>query len=94
MYNHITVRIVVLAGLVAGGLVLLAHSQEPKRNPPMDEVPLDAAVEVQTPKDVPVERPEQTKSAHELSDIFTSSKALPISGALINQADQSQMRSG
>jgi cytochrome c peroxidase len=38
-----------------------------------------------------VERPEQKKTAHDLSDIFAQSKALPSSEALVNQTDQGQM---
>jgi cytochrome c peroxidase len=91
VFKRINVRVVFLTGLVAGGMVLLAYSQEPKTNSPRGDAPPDAVAAVQNPKEVPVERPEQKKTAHDLSDIFTPSKALPISGALINQADQGQM---
>jgi cytochrome c peroxidase len=49
--------------------------------------PFDAIAEAQTPKEVPVERPEQKKSAHDLSDIFTQKKAKPSSEALVNQPE-------
>ena len=78
MYNRIALAVVFLAGFVAGGLVLLVHSQEPKTKPPKGNAPPDAVAEAQTPKEVPVERPEQKKTAHDLSDIFAPSKALPI----------------
>jgi cytochrome c peroxidase len=38
-----------------------------------------------------MERPEQKKTAHDLSNIFAPSKAQPISGALVDQADHGQM---
>jgi hypothetical protein len=75
--------------LLAGGLVLLVRSaagDSPNAAP--SQRPPDAVADAQTPRDVPVERPEQKKSAHDLSDIFTPSKAPPITEALANQADQ------
>jgi hypothetical protein len=37
--------------------------------------PHDAIVEAQTPKEVPVERPEQKKTDHDLSDVFAPSNS-------------------
>src|SRR5437588_233789 len=92
MHNRIALGVVFLAGFMAGSLVLLVHSQETKTKPPAKETaPPDAVAEAQTPKEVPAERPEQKKTAHDLSDIFTSGKALPSSEALVNQTDQGQM---
>src|ERR1700736_1995386 len=93
MQNRIALAVVFLAGFVAGGLVLIVHSQETKTNaaqPPKGDAPPDAVAEAQTPKEVPVERPEQKKTAHDLSDIFAPSKALPTTEALANQTDQGQ----
>ncbi len=91
MCNRLALAVVFLAGFVAGGLVLLVHSQEPKTNPPKGDALPDAVAEAQTSKEVPVERPEQKKTEHDLSDIFTQGKALPSSEALVNQTDQGQM---
>jgi cytochrome c peroxidase len=92
MYNRIHLSVVFLAGFVAGSLVLLAPSQETKTKPsPKDNAPSDAIAEAQTPKEVPMERPEQKKTAHDLSDIFAQSKTLPSSEGLVNQTDQGQM---
>jgi cytochrome c peroxidase len=91
MYNRLALAAVFFAGIAAGCLVLLVHSQEPKTNPSKGDAPPDAIVEAQTPKEVPVERPEQKKTAHDLSDIFAPSKALPTTRALDNQTDQGQM---
>src|SRR5438876_6911559 len=92
MHNRMALGVVFLAGFVAGSLVLLVHSQEAKTKPPAKETaPPDAVAEAQTPKEVPVERPEQKKTAHDLSDVFTPGKAPPSSEALANQTDQGQM---
>jgi len=73
-------------------LVLLAHSQEAKtKSPAKETAPPDAVAEAQTPKEVPVERPEQKKTEHDLSDVFAPGKAPPTTGALVNQTDQGQM---
>jgi cytochrome c peroxidase len=47
--------------------------------------PRDVIADAQTPQEVPKERPEQKKTAHDLSDIFAPSKAWPSSEALIDQ---------
>src|SRR6267142_5188887 len=91
MFNRLALAVVFLTGFVAGGLVLVVYSQEPKTNSRKGDAPQDAVAEAQSPKEVPVERPEQKKTAHDLSDIFAPSKAPPITGALANQTDQGQM---
>lgn len=48
----------------------------------------DAVAEGQTPRDAPVERPEQQKSAHDRSGAFAAKAARPVSGALANQPDK------
>ena len=66
----------VILALLAGGLVLLVRSaagDNPKASP--SQRPHDAIADAQTPREVPVERPEQKKTAHDLSDIFAPSKA-------------------
>jgi len=87
MRNRITLAAVFLAGFVAGSLVLLVRSQEPKESPANGKAPHDAVAQAQTPNEVPVERPEQKKTAHDRSDIFTPSKGLPNTEALDEQAD-------
>ena len=51
----------------------------------------DAIADAQTPKAAPAERPEQQKTAHDKSDIFTPSKATPSSGALVDQPEHGGM---
>ena len=74
-----------VAGLILGIFSLTvpegARSQQPT----------DAIAQAQTPKDAPVERPEQKKTAHDLSDVFNPSNAVPSSEALTNQQDRGQM---
>jgi cytochrome c peroxidase len=53
--------------------------------------PSDAVADAQTPQAVPVERPEQRKTAHDQSDIFAPSKAEPSSEALADQPDHGGM---
>jgi cytochrome c peroxidase len=89
MRNRIALGVVFLAGFLAGSLVLLARSQDAQTKPPAkDNPPPDAVADAQTPKEVPVERPEQKKTEHDLSDLFTPGKAPPSSEALGDQADQ------
>ena len=98
MRNRITLAAVFLAGFVAGSLVLLVRSQEPKTTSPQQanpaangKAPHDAIAQAQTPNEVPVERPEQKKTAHDRSDIFAPGKALPTTEALAQQKDHGQM---
>ncbi len=78
-----------ILALLMGGLFLLVRSAAgDKPNAAPSQRPHDAIAEAQTPKEVPVERPEQKKTAHDLSDIFTPKRALPSSEALVNQTDK------
>ncbi len=82
----------VILALVAGGLIGLSRSavgQTPSTQPPRR--PRDAVADAQTPKDVPAERPEQKKTAHDLSDVFTPSKASRSSEALVDQPQHGGM---
>ncbi len=77
--------------LLAGALVLLLRavaSQGPNAEP---SKPLhDAIADAQTPREVPQERAEQKKTAHDRSDIFAPSNAPPTTKALADQTDQGQ----
>jgi hypothetical protein len=54
-------------------------------------IPGDAIAEAQTPQEVSKERPEQTKTAHDLSDIFTPGKAALSSETLSDQPEHGGM---
>ena len=70
------------------GLVLTFVHADAQQQP---QAPPDAVAQAQTPKEAPVERPEQKKTAHDLSDVFNPSNAVPSSEALTNQTDRGQM---
>jgi cytochrome c peroxidase len=92
MYNRIALAVVFLAGFAAGSVGLFVFPQEGQRNPTArGTVPPDAIAEAQTPKEVPVERPEQKKTEHDLSDIFSAKRAQPSSEALVNQPEKGGM---
>jgi cytochrome c peroxidase len=76
--------------LLAGALVLLLRAAGQGPNPAAPQSPHDAIADAQTPREVPIERPEQKKTAHDRSDIFAPSKALPTTEALAKQTDQGQ----
>ena len=81
----------ILLALLSGGLVLLMHSasgENPNAQP--RQRPRDAIADAQTSKEVPAERPEQKKTTHDLSDVFSPSKATPTTRALAKQTDQGQ----
>ena len=82
----------VISALLVGGLALWVQSAagENAITSPSGG-PGDVIANAQTPQDVPKERPEQQKTAHDLSDIFAPSKASPSSGALIDQPDRGGM---
>src|SRR5206468_5636716 len=77
-----------ILALLAGGLVLLVRAAGDKPNATPSQRPHDVIADAQTPREVPQERPEQKKTAHDLSDIFSPKRALPTSEALVNQADE------
>jgi len=84
----------VILALVAGGLIGLSLSRSAAGQTPTTQPPRrarDAVAEAQTPKDVPAERVEQKKTAHDLSDVFTPSKASPSSEALVDQPQHGGM---
>ena len=82
----------VILALLAGGLGLAVRStagENPTAQPPQRN--RDAIADAQTPNQVAAERPEQKKTAHDLSDIFTPTKAAPSSEALIDQPEHGGM---
>ena len=50
----------------------------------------EAVQEAQTPRAVPQDRPEQQRSAHDRSDRFQATQALPSSPAFADQPEQGQ----
>jgi cytochrome c peroxidase len=92
MPNQSSLLTGVISALSLGGLALLVHSAAGENSITLPSgSPGDAIADAQTPKEAPAERPEQQKTAHDLSDIFTPSKATPSSGALIDQPEHGGM---
>ena len=67
--------VLLAAAALAGGLVTAAAVQVQEQQPPEKKAPFDAVADAQTPRQVPVKRPEQKKSEHDKSDIFSMDAA-------------------
>jgi cytochrome c peroxidase len=77
-----------MAVVIAAGVALAAsQGWTDQKTPPPHPLP-DAAQDVQTPRMVPITRPEQSKNQHDNSDIFKSTSAEPASTAFAHQPDQ------
>jgi cytochrome c peroxidase len=88
-YSNLSRGLGAVAGL--GVLALVVYSGEGQEEERRSAPPHDAVTDAQTPREVPAERPEQRKSAHDRSDVFARSKAVPSSEALTNQPQQGRM---
>jgi hypothetical protein len=88
IYGKTLVRITraVALGALASSVVLLAAPEGTRSQPSTDAIVL-----AQTPREAPMERQEQNKTAHDLSDVFNPSNASPSSEALIHQQDRGEM---
>jgi cytochrome c peroxidase len=82
-------RLAASSALVA--LLLLIVSQPARSQTAAGGTAADAISKAQTTKDVAAERPEQKRTAHDLSDVFKPAKAIPASEALTDQTDRGQM---
>src|SRR5436190_19284065 len=91
MYESITSCGRRLGRIAIGSLALLTALDGVRAQSPPDETRADAIATAQAPKEAPVERPEQKKTAHDLSDVFNPSDAVPSSEALTNQQDRGKM---
>jgi hypothetical protein len=83
MQSKILLITTAAAAILAGTSVALSQGNQGEARP-------DAIAEAQTPKEAPMERPEQKKTAHDLSDVFNPSNAVPSSEALTNQQDRGE----
>jgi cytochrome c peroxidase len=84
MQSKILLITTAAAVILAGTNLALSQGNQGEARP-------DAIAEAQTPKEAPMERPEQKKTAHDLSDVFKPSNASPSSEALTNQQDRGEM---
>jgi cytochrome c peroxidase len=72
-------------------IVLSASRVETQQSPPSPKPSGDAVREVQTPREVPVTRPEQRKSEHDQSPVFRAVNAQPSSTAFKDQPDEGKI---
>jgi cytochrome c peroxidase len=78
-------------GIVGLALLLVFSPMARSQRAPQRDPATDAVQEAQIPRTVPVERPEQQKSAHDRSDIFLATQATPSSNALVGQPDDGKV---
>lgn len=81
----ISLVVVVVLGLVFIASEVWTQSRGPARPP------YDAVQDAQTPRSVPITRPEQQLSAHDRSAVFAAPGAQPSSSAFANQPEQGKM---
>lgn len=79
-----------LVWIAAGSLTFAIGPSAARSQPAAVKTGSDAIAVAQSPSEVPIERPEQKKTAHDLSDEFSSGRALPTSEALVDQQDGGQ----
>lgn len=89
MTGKIAARVPAVA--LSAGMALFAASGGAKSQSPGSRAGTDAVSVAQTSKEVPIERPEQKKTPHDLSVVFNPNDAIPSSEALANQQDRGQM---
>jgi cytochrome c peroxidase len=86
--NRMAVGVVGMASVVL--LLVLAVVVRSQQAPPPGARP-DAVQDAQIPRTVPVERPEQQKSAHDRSPLFLAPQAVPASQALAGQPEEGKV---
>jgi cytochrome c peroxidase len=81
-----------IAGIVVGSSLLVAHSQQQERQSrKQDQNPQDPAAEATAVRKVAADRPEQRLSDHDKSDVFDPAKPAPINQALKQQPNQGRI---
>ena len=84
--------VVKVLGMLVASVTLMVSSSHGQGTPaPPASPPPDAVQAAQAPSAVPLNRPEQQKSGHDLLDLTDASKALPSSTAFENQPDKGQI---
>lgn len=81
-------RTAIISLILAAGCITASHPQAFSE----EQAPYDVILDVQTPRDVPVTRPEQRKTEHDMSDIFMATKAPPSSEVFPDQPDQGEVK--
>jgi cytochrome c peroxidase len=84
------VRFVFALVILGSSVAVLSQTQSTPRR---EARPLpDAVQEVQTPRDVPATRPEQQKTTHDRSDVFSGTKAESSSPVLDTQPEEGKIK--
>src|SRR5947207_12144175 len=86
--DRVAVGVVGLASVVL--LLVCAVVVRSQQAPPRGARP-EAVQDAQIPRTVPVERPEQQKSAHDRSPLFLAPQAVPSSQALTGQPEEGKV---
>src|SRR6185369_10611622 len=82
----------VLAAVLALGMVLVSTmGWSQQQASPQARAPHDAVLDAQTPREVPITRPEQVKNQHDRSELFSGTAAEPSSTAFVEQPDQGKI---
>lgn len=85
------ITVAVAALLLANFAVPVWGQKVNSKQPAKAKAPHDAVTDAQTPREVPIERPEQKKTEHDKSDIFKPRNSPPTTKALSDQTDEGQM---
>jgi cytochrome c peroxidase len=92
VFRNAQTWLVVVCSVGALVWIVAADGQDVKKTQKIDKkkktAPFDAIDDAQTPRAVPVTRPEQKKSKHDQSDIFKADNAAPSSPALESQHEK------
>jgi cytochrome c peroxidase len=92
MRTHFGPKPIFAAGLLAGGLVLfLRDGQACGQQTGQATAPADAVAAAQTPNAVQPTRPEQQKTAHDQSGVFSADQAPASSSAFANQPEKGRI---
>ena len=81
----------VLAVLLVPTMTLVASKAWTQQNTAPPKASYDAAMEAQTPREVPITRPEQRKNDHDGWKIYSATQAEPSSTAFTGQPDQGKI---
>lgn len=77
--------------VMTGCLIVSSESWTQTKPVSSQNVPHDAVLDLQTPRVVPVTRPEQKKNEHDLKDIYGPKKAEPASTAFKEQPEEGRV---
>ena len=92
MHNQRSLLVALFLALAGGAAWVLSADLPRQPKPAAGSPPFDAVADAQTPRNVPVERPEQKKTKHDRSGVFDADNAMPSSPALKNQPEEGKFK--